>query len=81
MTEQEMKFTIQEILNRPLLQKLKDMLMGIEGIIDLTLKESNDCRDPTEYARLNGQIYAFSVCKGMLDSIMRLEDIKAKGDF
>jgi hypothetical protein len=77
MTDDEIKLTIKEMLGRPLTQKLKDALMGIEGNIDHILEESEHCQDPTEYARLNGQIYAFSVCRGMLQSIIRLEEIRS----
>lgn len=77
MNEQEIKLSIQEFLNRPLTQKVRDMLMAIDGHLTNTMKECEECQEPCEYARMNGEIYAFSVCKGMLQSIIRLEEIRS----
>lgn len=74
MNNDELKISIQELLSRPLITKLMDMHRGIVGNLECILKDSENCEDPVEYARLNGQVYAFAVCRGMVEAILRLEE-------
>ncbi len=71
------QFDINEILRKPLLEKLKDMQKGLEGNIDSVYQNALNCDvrcDMVEYARCNGQIWGLTFAKGMLDAILRLED-------
>jgi hypothetical protein len=76
MNNEELKISIQELLSRPLITKLKDMHRGILGNLECVLKDSEDCPDPIEYARMNGMVYAFTLCRGMIEAILRLEERK-----
>jgi hypothetical protein len=74
MNEEEIKLNIQEILKRPLIDKIKHMHKEILGNIECIFKESENCNHPIEHARYNGQVYAFTLCRGMVEAILRLED-------
>ena len=68
---------IKYMLNKPLMEKLDDMRFGIQGNIKAIFdQEPNSNR--LHLSHENGQIYAFSLCLGMLDAIMRLEDRRKK---
>jgi hypothetical protein len=71
---------IKEILSRPLMRKLEDMLQGIDGNIEAILKDESKLNYPTEYARLNGTLYGYQHCKCMLEAIIRLEKRKGCAD-
>jgi hypothetical protein len=71
---------IKEILSRPLMRKLEDMLMGIEGNIEVILKDESKIDHPVEYARLNGMLYGYQHCKCMLEAVIRLEKRRGCAD-
>lgn len=72
----ESKIYIAELLNRPLFIKIKDMHQGLLIKIDCIRKDFENCVDPIEFSRLNGQVYAFNLCRAMIESIIRFEEIQ-----
>ena len=76
MNQKESKRIIEELLNRPLITKIKDMLTGIEGNICAIMEDTNTCDDPKQFNHMNGQVYAFAVCRSMLQSILKLHESK-----
>ena len=78
MNDDELKISIQELLSCPLITKLKDMHRGILGNLECILKDSEDCPDPVEYARMNGMVYAFTLCRGMIEAIMMYDEMYKK---
>jgi len=68
---------IKDILHKPLIEKLKDMQQGLQLNIAIIYESSTvcgDCENEKEYARANDQIWGLQFAKGMLDSILRLEE-------
>lgn len=75
METEEIKATVQEILNRPLLQKIKDMLAGVNTLINW-IHSDEEHSTPYENARLQGELYALTLTKANLELIIKFEEQK-----
>jgi hypothetical protein len=67
---------IDQIMQKPLIEKLQDMQKALEEVIDSIYQNSLICADMcdmVEYARTNGQIWGLTFAKGMLEAILREE--------
>jgi hypothetical protein len=74
MDGEKIEYSIEELINLPLIDKIKDMHKAILANIEIILKDSENCPYPVEYSRMNGMVYAYAHCKVMMESILRFEE-------